>query len=293
MKNSFGFTLVEVLIASIVGVMLIGVVIQNYLSAKNIYNTQNEIAYFNEDVRFISLFLQQNITHAGFAGCRRISELELDNNTDIDFRILNNIYGYDSAQVQQNLDLAKNKIAPNTDVIIITKANSGITNLTENVNADEVLIKVKQNPVTEANPYILISDCKNADLVIAEKSTAKIIRLKSKLKHSYLARTASVSQFEELAFFISKTDRQTRKKQPIYSLYYSVNHRAKQELIPEIKDMQILYGVGALQLKATEITNSNLWDKVLGVTITLTPQNKLLKLKSWKIYIKLRERIQE
>lgn len=287
-----GFTLLEVLLASVISMVLIGIILQNYLSTKNIYTYQNELARFSEDIRFADFFLRQNIEHAGFAGCRRISELELANHTNMNF---NSIYGYDSAHIPN--DLRNTDMAAQTDIIVITKANSDITNLVTDVNINTAIINTKKNPATEANLFLLISDCNNGDLFTAKEHHTKIIHSKDALAHSYLAKNAIVSRFEELTFFIGKSKSLSSKNKPIYSLYFLVNKKDRQELIPEIKSMQIVYGVDmqgqnkvTTHLKANEITKLNLWNNVLSVEITLTPQNRLLKSKQWKTYIKLRER---
>ena len=295
-----GFTLLEILIASVLGLILIEVILQNYSSAKKIYKVQNEVAHLSEDIRFAGSFLQQSIMQAGFAGCRRISELKLENHTDINFRVSDVIRGYasDSTQMLAALPKLAKKVIPGTDVIVITKANSGITKIVKDTTNNATTIKVEQNPTTEANRFLLISDCKKADLFIAKNWKArKTVKFEDELQHPYLENETFVSLFERMAFFISEIDYPTTKKPPVYSLYYLVNHGEKQELIPEISNMQIDYGIDVQGnnkvtelLKAAEITNRNLWDKVLSVVITLTPQDRLPGLKPWKIYIKLRER---
>lgn len=277
----YGFALLEILIASVIGLALIEVILQSYLSAKHIYKTQNEIAHLSEDIRFAEFFLHQNITHAGFAGCRKLSELNLTNNTDIKFTTSDVIRGY-----------------ANPDIIVITKANADITKIVANIEAGATSIRVEENPATEANKVLLISDCKNGELLIADNHKNKTINFKEPLKYSYTAENTLVSRVENIAFFISKAQYHTTKKKPIYSLYLSINNKEKQELIPEISNMQVEYGVDTeghgkvtQRLDATKITADNLWEKVLSVVITLTPQNQLLTLKQWKIYIKLRERI--
>ncbi|MEI8054922.1 MAG: PilW family protein [bacterium] len=265
LKLNTGFTLLEILIALFIGLTLVGILVQNYLSAKRIYKVQNEIAHFSEDIRFASSFLQQSIMQAGFVGCRRISELDFFEAPDV-------IHGYDSR---------------GTDVIVITKAKSESTTLTKNANAGDTSISVKKNLTTKSNQLLLISDCNNAELFTAGDT----------LKHSYQINNTTVRQFERITFFISEVSYPTAENKHTYSLYFLVNHGEKQELIPEISNMQIDYGVDTLgenkiteHLKAVEITNRNLWDKVLSVAITLTPQDRLPGLKPWKIYIKLRER---
>lgn len=287
-----GVALVEFLIASFIGLMLIGVILQNYLDAKKIYKTQNEINYISENIRFAELFMHQSITQAGFAGCRKISEFNLSPKNNIAFTNFNVIHGYHSDSImEENLakDL-KGKIVPNTDLVVIVKANSRITPV-RSINSNKTLITVDENPATDGNLLLLISDCKNAELVIADTPRNKTIILKDPLKHSYNPNTTFISSLERLAFFISETEQHS------YSLYFLINHGKKQELIPKISNMQILYGVDTQnqgrvtqQLKAAEVTNRSLWENVLSVTIKLTPQNQSLKLKPWEIYIKLRER---
>lgn len=291
-----GFTLLEALLASAISLVLLGAILQNYLSAKKIYKVQNEIACLSEDIRFANFYLPQSIMQAGFAGCRRISELELTNHTDINFTTEDVIHGYDSNSAQNLSYLVKQKIISGTDVVVITKANSGITNVT-NIAGHGTLIEVEENPATEGNRFLLLSDCKNADLFIAESDKSKTIKFKNKTHHTYSASKTYLARVERIAFFISKVSYPTPQNKPIYSLYFLINSGEKQELIPEISNMQIIYGVDTQKqgqvtehLKAAEITNRGLWSKVLSVMIILTPQNKFLTSKQWKIYIKLRER---
>jgi len=286
--------LLETLLASAIGLVLFGVILQNYLSAKKIYKTQSKITSLSENIRFTNFFLPHTIMQAGFAGCRRISELELTNHTNINFTTEDVIHGYDSNSAQNLSYLAKQKIISGTDVVVITKANSDITNVT-NIAGHGTSIEVEKNPATEGNRFLLLSDCKNADLFIAESDKSKTIKFKNETRHPYSANKTYLARVERIAFFISKVSYPAPKNKPIYSLYFLINSGEKQELIPEISNMQIIYGVDTQRqgkvtehLKAAEITNRGLWSKVLSVMIILTPQNKFLASKQWKIYIKLR-----
>src|SRR3972149_9050090 len=116
LAKSRGFSLLEILIATVLGLLLIEIVLQNYQSAKNIYRVQTELAYLGENVRFADFFLWQNITQAGFAGCRNISALNLTNHTQKHFKEINDIQGYDSKNLPNYL---KGKVLNGTDVIVI------------------------------------------------------------------------------------------------------------------------------------------------------------------------------
>ena len=292
LAKSRGFSLLEILIATVLGLLLIEIVLQNYQSAKNIYRAQTELAYLGENVRFADFFLRQNITQAGFAGCRNIFALNLRNHTDMDFRDFDAIHGYDSDHLPKYL---LGKVVKGTDVVVITKINGDVTRIVNNVEKGARSIEAEQNPATEGNPYLLISDCKNADLFIAKNYLGKTIASKTKLDHAYGIGTV-VSRFEELAFFVSKTDRKDERNQRIYGMYYSIDRGDKRELIPGVTNMQIYYGIGNnlnvvnKYLRAYEVSDDKLWDKVLSIKIELKMQGRLSLINRRTIYIKLRGR---
>ena len=291
--KSRGFSLLEILIATVLGLLLCEVVLQNYQTAKNIYHAQTELAYLGENIRFVDLFLWQNITQAGFAGCRNISELNLHNHASGNFETVSDIYGYDSSHLPGYL---LGKVVKGTDVIVVAKASADVTRIVSDVKKGETAIKVEKNPATEGNLFLLISDCKNADLFVAKNHLGKTINLVEGLSNGYGVQSASVGRFDEQAFFISNTARKDEKNRRIYGLYYSTNHGDKHELVSGVADMQVYYGIdnnlGVVNkyLRAKEITDLKLWNKVLSVRIELKTQGRLSLINRRTIYIKLRGR---
>lgn len=293
-NNCRGFSLLEILVATVLGLLLFAIVLQNYLGAKNIYRAQTELAYSAENVRFADFVLWQNIMHAGFAGCRKISELNLNNHTTRYFKEFDAIRGYDSSNVPSYLH---GKVVKGTDVVVIVRASSDVTRVARNVGIGATSIKVMQNPATEGNKFLLISDCKNADLFEADNYRGRTIHFKNALGNAYDIKSAEVGRFEELAFFISNTKRTDEKNKPIYGLYFSTNRGDKRELVPGISDMRIQYGIDTKNLgvvnkylSANEIGDARLWGKVLIVKITVKMQGQTLGLNQRTFYIKLRER---
>ena len=71
MSNRFqsGFTLVEIMIALLLGLLLTAVMVQSYLSTKNTYNTTQSVSEVQENTRFVTHFLKQDIRRAGNFGC--------------------------------------------------------------------------------------------------------------------------------------------------------------------------------------------------------------------------------
>lgn len=277
--HNSGFTLLETMIACALGIILCGIIMQNYLSNKNIYNLNTKIASLNENLQFADFFLRQAIIHAGCAGCRNISELKISNHTNIYFDFMRPIKSH-------NMN--------NSDVLVITKANAAIVSINQDYKKSENFIKVAQNPAIESNAFLLLSDCQNADLFTVDNYTkTQAVDLHNILNHDYAKKSATISRFEEITFFIAKTKRLNNKNKPIYSLFFSINANSKQELIPEITNMQINYEINnnAMQNLTTEqMNNLNSWDQITAVKIILIPQEHCLSIKEWKIYIKLRQK---
>lgn len=65
-KYQLGFTIVEIMVAITLSMILIAGVIQVYLSSKESFRVQNELARLQENQRIALEFLQNNIREAGF-----------------------------------------------------------------------------------------------------------------------------------------------------------------------------------------------------------------------------------
>lgn len=295
-----GFSLVEIMLALALGAILSVSVLQVYLSVKSTYNSQAINARVQEDLRFADYILTQNIRAAGYAGCRKLGELQFTNSlgqSGFDFSVANSLRGYDSAHLPSYL---VGHVVPNSDVIIIQKADVDTTNILADVQQNTTSIKVEHNPATEYNTILLISDCCCADLFIAKNWFGNMVRSKQPITHSYKKNTAEISRFEEIAYFIGDTKRLDPAGQHIYGLYEMINGGNARELVEGIKSMQISYGFatrgggGAVSryYKASEIHDQQLWGQVVSVMITLRQQTKarIAAGLPWNIYIKLRER---
>lgn len=292
-KQMSGFSLLELLLAAFLGVSLLGTVLQSYLGVKSIYRAQSDLANLSENMRFVDFILWQSIAQAGFAGWRRVAELDLNNSIkreEYDNPFFG-IRGYDSANPPFYLN---SSVVAGTDVIVIGKASSEATPVLNSVPKGARSILVERNLTTESKHFLLISDGENADLFSSKGQKKKIINLSplsASLAHDYRKGNAEVRLFEEMIFFIKYPS--DKKERSLPGLYLCFNRGHVEELISDVSDMQVSYGVDIggshNYLKAKEIVKPELWDKVSDVRIDLTMHGKLLT-KQKRIYIKLRER---
>ena len=293
-KKSSGFTIFETMLALSLGVIILAGVFAVYLSAKKLFQFQERIFTEQAKLNFITYTLWQNIGMAGYVGCANIQKLKLSDHTNFNFSFVNALQGYDSNNPPSYLI---DKVRPHTDVFVVEKANGDITRVTENVSRNATAIKVMQNPATQDNSVVLVSDCENADLTTATNLLGQIVTLKDKLTHDYYAGLAEVARFDETAYFIGDSARADDSGNEIYCLYMLINQGNKQELAEGVDDMQVSYGVARAHLNkvdsylnADAVTKLKLWEKVLSVKILLHTQTPITSDANYTIYINLRER---
>lgn len=274
-----GYTLIEIMLVLLLSSILFAGLIQVYLSVKKIYQTQNEIANLQENISFAAYFLKRNISKAGFAGCNKLENLNFTDSANAGFTASNVIRGFTDTNVPTYL---KNKIAPNTDVIIIQKADLDATKVLEPLpKKGATVFHVYENPANKNNKLLLLSDCKNADLFLAKNYEGNDIKLAvGTINHDYQEQFADVMRYTEIAYFIDKDK---------HALYMIRNAGNKEELVEGISSMKILYGLDKY-LSAAEIDQQNLWSKVKSVKITLSQNSNLIKMQSLDVIVNLEER---
>ncbi len=69
-SKSLGFSLLEVLITLVIGGVILNGIFQVILSSKEKFNQQKEIAYIQENARYILDVLRHDIRMAGYSGCQ-------------------------------------------------------------------------------------------------------------------------------------------------------------------------------------------------------------------------------
>jgi prepilin-type N-terminal cleavage/methylation domain-containing protein len=67
-KRQFGFSLIELMIGMVIGLLVSGIVIATFTQSKNSYNQDEEIAQLQENGRYTLQLLTRELSMAGFAG---------------------------------------------------------------------------------------------------------------------------------------------------------------------------------------------------------------------------------
>jgi type IV pilus assembly protein PilW len=233
LNRRLGFSLLEIMLTLLLSSILLATVMSAYSNITKIYKAEITLANFQDNARLASYILMQNIRNSGYGGCAKTN-------------IKDGIRGYDVNHLP--FYLRDKSIVTGSDTLVIKKADANITSLTQNVATKSSSIKVKNNPATQSNAWLLISDCEHADLVAAKNFTGNTISLTTTVSHAYKMADAEVAQFNEISYFISPTSNVDANGKTIYALYKIINGSMnasahKMELVDGIVNMQIQYGV--------------------------------------------------
>ncbi len=74
-----GFSLVELMIALLIGLVIAIGVVQIFSATRATYQLDESLARAQENGRFALEFLSQDVRHAGYAGCNRDASTHLNN----------------------------------------------------------------------------------------------------------------------------------------------------------------------------------------------------------------------
>lgn len=107
-----GFSLIEILISTVLGLILLAGLTQIYLSLKSTYQLQHGLNTIQETGRFVTYFLNQNIRLAGYADCQNSNQLVAQADA---------IHGYNSNAIPGFL--AANHVVKGTDIIVIKRCD--------------------------------------------------------------------------------------------------------------------------------------------------------------------------
>jgi len=289
-----GMTLIEILIALVLGLFLLAGIFQIFLSSKQSYRMQENMSRMQENGRFAMEFLSRDVRMAGYQGCSAALANNITaptgpnlNPVPITLPALNNlaISGSDAVANDWNTIAcgASDECIAGTDAVSYHFGEE-CGNLTGNAG---VTIPIASPNSCNIQTYdvLLISDCTTSDIFIANNVTSAAGT--QAIAHANTQNTlntftlgvvygpnAKLYKMDSSTFFL----RTGAGGQP--SLWKMDNTKAASganpvELIEGIEDMQILYGEDTVPLdgapnryvNSATVANMN---NVVSVRITLS-----------------------
>lgn len=302
-----GLSLVELMVAMVIGLFLIAGVSKIFLDSKRTYSFQQALARIQENGRMAVEFLGRDIRMAGFTGCASgdFSSLTntLNNSGTLNYDFSRGVRGYDVTSSVPS-DLAGLSPAPlaNTDVLILKGPLGDGVKVVKNNSSAQLFAEVV---TTEAGAcadgtarisgicggdILMVADCTKAR--IFQTGNIQVASGELNITHPASGTPGNVSpgswggasapESEKFG-----TDAEIIKINTVYyyiangasgqpSLWQAIVPGAAQEILEGVENMQLLYGrdtgtdlVPDQYDTATAVTSANAWDKVAAVRIQL------------------------
>ena len=165
-----GFSIVELMIALVLGLVLMGGVIQAFISTKQAYNLNEEMAWIQENARFSVGFMAEDLRMAGYYGCAsRASSIanvldDPDSSWVTDFG--KGIHGYDgddnsfpATVFPRPVTASLPNALPKTDVFTVHKADLDNAFQVTGHNPNSAVIDVQGNHNYPQGTILIVSDC--------------------------------------------------------------------------------------------------------------------------------------
>lgn len=305
-----GLSLVEIMIAMALSLILLGGVIQIFVSSKQSYLLADNLSRMQENARFAMEMLTRDVRMAGYMSCQQTGNVANTlNSTSYYNDFFNNaVRGYEGGQSTFPADLSA--AVAGTDAIVILKGGNA-TFAVESHQPQAAQFKLSGSHDVKNNEILLVCDPKQAAVFQVTNANAANVTIVhntggsaspgncSKLLGSTGSSTCSagsfvaysfaqgsqIVRFEGVAYYIgasvSGSTRSLYRKQ--LKMVGTTQQFNAEELVEDVENMQVLYGVdvdGDRQsdryLLAHQIAAPLTWNDVVTVRIGLllrTPDN--------------------
>jgi len=289
LQKQKGMTLVELMIALVLGLIVTGVVIDMFLSSRQMYRVQDARARLQENGRYAIEHIAKQIRNAGYSGCATRSANQSD--TSLITNTLNTAYQWDFETGIQGFDASGAIWSPTKDDSITGPGpDTGTDILTIRTMVDPVIevvghvasamkdgsaaIQIKAPHSLAVTDIVMVTDCYKS--AVFQISSINNIAENVGLSHAAGNAPAPGNSTTNLGKNYEGADLVRLTTTSFYISGSSLQQRIfnnSEELIQGIENMQILYGIdtGVDEIvddyvPASVVTD---WGDVLSVRVSL------------------------
>jgi len=236
-KKQRGLSLIELMIAIVLGLFITAGMIQLFIHSKQSYRVQENLSRVQENGRFAMEFLARDIRMAGYWGCLGDTTTIQNNLNPAAASLLDEVVATDGDGLNSSDSITVNRL---------TLPSASVVETATNKSAD---LKITSGSGLKQNDIVMVIDCTSGDLFqitndpefsdeLAHESGTAIEpgNTNSNFQKKY-STDAKIHKIRNLEYYITKNP----GGQP--ALYRRLNGSYGQELVEGIESMQILYGI--------------------------------------------------
>ena len=268
-----GLSLVELMIAMLLSLLLIGGVLQIFLSSKQTYSSNVALSQVQESGRYALDFLTYDLRNAGYKG-ECVSPLNnLTGLTDDRYTLDMGLQGWDNSQ--SDPPWFTNGRKSGTDIILLKHAVNSSGAIPSTASTSTSITTTAATGIA-SGILLILSDPLGCDMfsnASAPADSSVSLPTGSSFGHIYPS-TSEILKFQSTVYYIKDND---RKNPTLWRVRYIKNSKAAEtaeELVEGIQNLQIKYAFGDINgsitgsyVDAQSITD---WSKVISAQIILT-----------------------
>ena len=284
-----GLTLIEILVAMVIGLFLLAGVMQIFLGSQQSYRLQENLSRMQENGRFAMDFLTRDIRMAGSSGCVLIGDIENMLNLGSVFDAFDEGISGEEGVNNSPDEITINSMLPSD--IFVDKI-PGTPGTPAQVKVSQAAdLKVTPNTILNKEDIVLVTNCDKGDIFqITNLNPSKV-----NVVHNTGQATEPGNRINVFSVaygsdsqiyrpnFVTYSIYKPPERDSVIALYRSVNGADRQALVENIEDMQILYGEDTSSdntpnhyVSEDRVTDMN---NVISVRISLlaiSPENNLV-----------------
>ncbi len=271
-----GFSLVEILMATALGIFLLAGITTAYISQKKTYGFNQGLARIQENGRIAMGQFNKDVRIAGYIGCGRIAEVVLYNLLpDLDFNAKTTVVGFHNGHSTAHytatyLSSLIHSAVPGTDLLIVQHADvNGFA------ASNDQQIKIGDATGFKADDILLLSNCRQAHIFKVQEIHGQWVTPSPQFAAKYELADSQISRLLTIVFYVADTGRTNQAGHTIYALYRrNLNDppTKQSEWIEGVENMQVQYGIFDPQTTAVQYSSADGvpdWEKIISVKIAL------------------------
>jgi len=309
-----GFSLVELMIALVLGLFLIGGVISVFIGSSQSFNANEALSRVQENGRFAIELIAQDVRNTGYKGSCFVNALDIIDTADGDYEadaydINDPIKGWDDPTGEFFVGDLTDYVA-GTDLILVKHAAEAAgAILSANVDTDDVTFTTIGGETPGA--ILVMSDAAGCDIFqnTAASDTADLQRgtagqsinnksvASQPLSHAYLSGgSTDIARFSSTLFYVGSGLTSSRA---LRSISYDNGAPNDQELVEGVTNLTVTYAIasgGGASLDysntATQVSAASDWDDVVAVRVTVDVEGEQNISHQFSTTIALRNRLE-
>ena len=237
-----GLSMVELMVAMTIGLILTASIGYVYLGSRQTFRSMDDFSRIQENYRYAMDQIGMDVRQAGYSGCVNVSSIDPANPANIPLKpVATHPLGQALRGYTSNVGWAASpNYVAGTDVLQVTAAMGQGVNLSKEMDDVGDPIEINGNPAgIDAGDTLLIV---TANCTFAEVFTADEVDATPSIKHvaplsDKFTEAAEIYPLVDTFYYIGTNPAGNR------SLYRIQNGAAAEELVENVEDMELRFGV--------------------------------------------------